>query len=101
METDLGQGHVECGKCSTSDAAAAADGLRRKITAWTRGWLDKERGKGMGKEAARKKSVCVMNYYPLIKVHVDFFRPFQPCCSSIFSNFSNFCCKCCKEFSSL
>lgn len=55
-----------------------------------RGWLDKERGKGMGKEAARKKSVCVMNYYPLIKVHVDFFRPFQPCCSSIFSNFFQF-----------
>lgn len=40
IKTDLGmgQGHVECGKCSTSDASAlsdiaAADGLRRKITA--------------------------------------------------------------------
>lgn len=59
METDLGQGHVECGKCSTSDAAAA-DGLRRKITAWTRtggSWIRK--GQRDGKRGGQKKKVCV------------------------------------------
>lgn len=57
----MGQGHVECGKCSTSDAAAAAaDGLRRKITAWTRtggGWIRKG-AKGWEKRRPEKK-VCV------------------------------------------
>lgn len=104
METDLGQGHVECGKCSTSDASAlsdiaAADGLRRKITARTwaadgAGWLDKAAGRE-GKRGCKK--VCVMNYYPLIKVHVDFFRPFQPCCWSIFRILF----QCCEEFSGI
>lgn len=58
----MGQGHVECGKCSTSDASAlsdiaAADGLRRKITArGGRGWIRKGPD---GKRGGGAKKVCV------------------------------------------
>lgn len=58
----MGQGHVECGKCSTSDASAlsdiaCADGLRRKITARGGGGLDKEGARR--EERRRQKKVCV------------------------------------------
>lgn len=47
----------------------AADGIRRKITAATAA-----RGLEAAGGGAAKK--CVMNYYPPIKVHVDFFLSF-------------------------
>lgn len=58
----MGQGHVECGKCSTSDASAlsdiaAADGLRRKITA--RGGRCRIRKGPDGKRGGGAKKVCV------------------------------------------
>lgn len=89
----MGQGHVECGKCSTSDASAlsdiaCADGLRRKITARGGGRGRIRKGPDGKRGGGKKKCVC-NELLPSDKSACRLFSPF----SNVARRFLFQCCK--------